>query len=78
MEKKTLGIVMLLLGLCGMLVAGMEFVDGNGGIRNLVIVMIYTISGAALFFGGINILIPHHPIHGSPVRAIENERSNKS
>lgn len=58
MEKKVLGLVLILIGLAGMFLSGYNFINGSGGTSNLTSVMIYMIAGAIIFFTGINVAMP--------------------
>jgi len=58
MEKKVLGLALILIGLAGMFLSGYYFINGSGGTSNLTSVMIYMIAGAIIFFTGINVAMP--------------------
>lgn len=49
---------MIILGLCGWLIGGHHFINGTGTQQNIVQVIIFIVSGSALFFAGINVLVP--------------------
>lgn len=58
MEKKILGFILIALGLTGLLLAALSFINGNGDTDNLRKVIICFISGAIFLFGGINFTVP--------------------
>ena len=72
MERKILGTVLLVLGVCGLIVAGMVFVNGNGSMQNIIHTIIYIISGSALFFTGLDFVMPQREI------STQQEMSNKA
>ncbi|MEO8583723.1 MAG: hypothetical protein ABI415_07990 [Flavitalea sp.] len=54
MQKRILGLVLLLVGLTGMGLSGYIFVTGTGGRIHLFEVTSYLLCGATCFFWGIN------------------------
>lgn len=58
MERKLLAIVMIVLGIIGMAIGGMVFINGSGNLANISQVIAYVVSGAALFFAGIDFIMP--------------------
>jgi archaellum biogenesis protein FlaJ (TadC family) len=58
MEKKVLGLALILVGLAGMFLSAYSFINGSGGTSNLTSVIIYLIAGAIIFFTGINVAMP--------------------
>lgn len=56
MEKRVFGIILTILGIIGLIVAAMQFVETNGGVRNVKMVAVYGILGAVFFFAGIGLI----------------------
>ena len=54
MQKRTLGYLLLVIGLGGMALAGYIFITGTGGRGHLIEIISIMIFGAACFFSGIN------------------------
>ena len=55
MEKRVIGIVLTLLGVVGLIMAAVNFMDGGGG-KNVKEIIIYSILGAIFFFAGIGLV----------------------
>lgn len=56
MEKRMLGIILSLLGIIGLILAAVNFMNGSGGVRNIKAIAIYSILGAVFFFSGISLI----------------------
>jgi uncharacterized membrane protein len=56
MEKRILGIILSLLGVAGLILAAVYFMNGSGGVRNIKSIAIYAILGAVFFFSGISLI----------------------
>ena len=56
MEKRIIGIILTLLGVVGLIVAGVQFVNGTGGSQEAKQVVMYGVLGAIFFFSGIALL----------------------
>ena len=56
MEKRVLGIILSLLGVVGLIVAGVRFINGSGTGHNIKEVIIYSILGAVFFFAGVTLV----------------------
>jgi hypothetical protein len=56
MEKRVLGIILTLLGVAGIVYAGISFMDGGNGTRNIKAIIAAGIVGAVFFFAGISLI----------------------
>ena len=56
MEKRILGIILSLLGVAGLIVAGVNFMGNNSGTNNIKTIVLYGILGAIFFFAGIGLV----------------------
>ena len=56
MEKRVLGIILSILGVVGLIIAGVRFINGPGTGRTIKEVIIYSILGAIFFFAGITLV----------------------
>ncbi len=56
MEKRILGIILSILGIIGLIYAGISFMEGNAGTRNIKTIIIYGILGAIFFIAGIGLI----------------------
>ena len=56
MEKRILGIILSLLGVVGLIYAGINFVNGGTGVRNVKMIIFAAILGAVFFFAGISLI----------------------
>lgn len=56
MEKRVLGIILSLLGAAGLILAGINFLNGGGGTRNIKEIVLYGVLGAIFFFAGIGLV----------------------
>lgn len=55
MEKRVLGIILALVGVIGLVLAGVNFMNG-GGTRDLKQIVVYGVLGAIFFFSGIGLI----------------------
>ncbi len=56
MEKRVLGIVLSLLGIAGLIYAGVQFMNGGEGARNVKAIIFSGVLGAVFFFAGIGLI----------------------
>ena len=56
MEKRVLGIVLSLLGIAGLIYAGIQFMNGGEGTRNIKAIIFAGLLGAVFFFAGIGLI----------------------
>ena len=56
MEKRLLGIILSILGIIGLIYAGVVFMDGSGNTRNIKAILLYGILGAIFFSAGISLV----------------------
>lgn len=55
MEKRIMGILLSVLGIVGLILAGINFMNGSGT-KNLKEIFIYGILGGIFFFAGISLI----------------------
>ena len=53
MEKRVLGFILSLLGVAGLIIAGVNFMTGKGSRQNIKEIIIFSILGAIFFFAGV-------------------------
>jgi hypothetical protein len=56
MEKRTLGIILSLLGIVGLILAGVNFLTEKGTTYNIKQILTFGILGAVFFFAGIRLI----------------------
>jgi hypothetical protein len=56
MEKRVIGIILTFLGIAGLILAAVNFMNGGGGMKNVKEIIIYGILGAIFFFAGIGLV----------------------
>ena len=56
MEKRVLGFILSLLGIVGLILAAVNFMNGGSGNRNIKEITIFAILGAIFFFAGIGLI----------------------
>ena len=56
MEKRVLGIILSLLGIIGLIYAGVDFMNGAESTRNIKAIIISAVLGAIFFFSGISLV----------------------
>jgi uncharacterized membrane protein len=56
MEKRVLGMILSVLGIIGLLYAGISFLSGSGATRNVKSIFVFLILGAIFFAAGISLV----------------------
>jgi hypothetical protein len=56
MEKRTLGIILTLLGMVGLILAGINFINDGASVRNVKQIVLYGVLGAIFFFAGVGLI----------------------
>jgi uncharacterized membrane protein len=56
MEKRVLGIILSLLGVAGLIYAGVSFMNGGGGEKNIKTIIFSGVLGGIFFFAGIGLI----------------------
>ncbi len=56
MEKRILGIILSLLGVAGLVYAGISFLNGGNDTKNIKLIIFSGILGAIFFFAGIGLV----------------------
>ena len=56
MEKRVLGIILSFLGVAGLILAAVNFMNGGSNTRNVKEIVIYGVLGAIFFFAGIGLI----------------------
>jgi len=56
MEKRILGIILSLLGIAGLIYAGISFMNGGETSRNIKAIIFSGVLGAIFFFAGIGLI----------------------
>lgn len=56
MEKRILGTILSLLGIIGLIYAGIGFVNGASGSRHIKTILFAGVLGAIFFFAGISLV----------------------
>jgi len=56
MEKRVLGIILSLLGIIGLIYAGVVFMNGGTGERNIKAIIFSGLLGSVFFFAGIGLI----------------------
>ena len=56
MEKRVLGIILSLLGIAGLIYAGVCFMNGGEGNRNIKAIIFSGVLGGIFFFAGIGLI----------------------
>jgi len=56
MEKRALGIILSILGIVGLILAGVYFMNGGQGTKNIKAIFLFAILGAVFFFAGISLV----------------------
>jgi uncharacterized membrane protein len=56
MEKRILGIILSVLGIAGLIYAGIIFVHGLSGTKNIRALIFAVVLGAIFFFAGISLV----------------------
>ena len=56
MEKRVLGLILSILGIIGLIYAGVAFLNGDADTRNIKVILFAGILGAIFFFAGIGLV----------------------
>lgn len=56
MEKRTFGIILTILGILGLVLAGINFLKGGSGTYNIKQIITFGVLGAVFFFAGIGLI----------------------
>jgi len=56
MEKRILGTFLSILGIVGLVYAGIAFINGSSGTRSIKTILFAAILGAIFFFAGISLV----------------------
>jgi uncharacterized membrane protein len=56
MEKRVLGIILSILGIIGLIYAGIVFLNGDADTRNIKVILFSGILGAIFFFAGVGLV----------------------
>lgn len=56
MEKRILGLILSILGIVGLIYAGIIFMNGGTGERNIKAIVFSVILGGIFFFAGIRLI----------------------
>ena len=56
MEKRILGIILSVVGIAGLILAGVDFTSGGHNTRSVKSIFTFAILGAVLFFAGISLI----------------------
>jgi hypothetical protein len=56
MEKRIIGVVLSLLGAAGLIYAGISFINGGEGVRNIKLIIFAGVLGVIFFIAGIGLI----------------------
>lgn len=56
MEKRVLGIILSILGITGLILAALSFMNGGEGSKHVKSIFVYAILGIIFFFAGIGLV----------------------
>ena len=56
MEKRALGIILALAGVVGLILAGVNFINGGSSSHNIKQIILYGVLGAIFFFAGVGLV----------------------
>jgi uncharacterized membrane protein len=56
MEKRILGLILSILGIIGLIYAGIMFMNGGTGERNIKAIVFSVILGGIFFFAGVRLI----------------------
>jgi len=56
MEKRVLGIILSILGIAGLIYAGISFINGGSGQKHIKVIIFSCVLGAVFFFAGIGLV----------------------
>lgn len=60
MEKRVIGIILTLLGITGLILGAVNFMNGGSNARNIKEIVIYFALGGIFFFAGISLIRTTH------------------
>jgi uncharacterized membrane protein len=60
MEKRVIGIVLTILGIAGLILGAVNFMNGGSGARHIKEILIYFALGGVFFFAGISLIRTTH------------------
>ncbi len=60
MEKRILGVILSLLGVSGLIYAGVSFLNGGDSTRNIKLIIFAGVLGAVFFTAGIGLIKSTH------------------
>ena len=60
MEKRVIGIVLTILGIAGLILGAVNFMNGGSGAKNIKEILIYFTLGGIFFFAGISLIRTTH------------------
>lgn len=56
MEKRVIGMLLTILGVAGLILAGVNFMNSTGATRSIKSIVIFSILGIIFFFAGIRLI----------------------
>ena len=56
MEKRAIGVILTILGIVGLVMCAINFVDHGGGVRNVKMVITFGVLGLVFFTSGIGLI----------------------
>jgi len=56
MEKRVLGMILALVGVVGLILAGVNFINGGTSAHNIKQIILYGVLGAIFFFAGVGLI----------------------
>jgi uncharacterized membrane protein len=56
MEKRVLGMILALVGVVGLILAGVNFINGGSNTHNIKQIILYGVLGAIFFFAGVGLI----------------------
>jgi len=60
MEKRVIGIVLTFLGIAGLILGAISFMNGGSGAKHIKEILIYFALGGIFFFAGIGLIRTTH------------------
>lgn len=60
MEKRVIGIVLTFLGIIGLILGAVNFMNGGSGAKHIKEILIYFALGGIFFFAGISLIRTTH------------------
>jgi uncharacterized membrane protein len=56
MEKRILGIILSVLGIAGLILAAVNFIEGGSGTRYIRAIIVFAILGLVFFVAGVSLI----------------------